>query len=351
MDSPSYFLCVKHVKSRQQLTLIIPPGNTYSVGRADGSTDSERWSIPFDPALSRDHFQATVLSGKLLIEATKNRHPIHFDGKPRENFLVLVGQSFSTAHLTFEFGSSSIAPPPPDRLSTPPVLPEPGQATGPETRVIQTRPVKSAAPPGDSRQELLMVTGMFSILINRGVGFGRIFELLSTHVSSPLRPLINGLEKAVLQDKEPLSRAVLRYPEFFSESYGAMIELGESTDLGKVFNRLYLQIAREHLKRHPFSGPSLALAGACRNIGDLLDAGNSPSGAFGLAAKAATDEQVRQGFQDLAAQTRSGKSFSECRFPEPLFTPIFSGLLAAHEEVGSGPKAFKDLADLLEARL
>jgi type II secretory pathway component PulF len=53
-----------------------------------------------------------------------------------------------------------------------------------------------------------------------------------------LKPVLRNLETAVTKEGEPLSRALVHYPEIFSDRYIAMVELGESTDLGRSLDRL-----------------------------------------------------------------------------------------------------------------
>ena len=58
------------------------------------------------------------------------------------------------------------------------------------------------------------------------------------------------------------------------------------------------------------------------------------------------DDKVRLALGELEKQVRSGSRLVECKFP-PIFTPVFGGLIVAHDAVGTMPNAFKDLARLL----
>ena len=327
MAQPKYLLRATHVKSREQLTLSLHNDATWFVGRDDGTVRPDKWSISFDPALSRDHFRMKFGSGRLLVEATKNRHPILFRGQPEVNFVLGVGQSFSTARLLFELESvdstleATFAEPPPDQSDSMTLKKE---------------------------FDLLTITGMASILINGGAGFGKVFGLLNRHQSGWLQPVLQDLEKGVLHKGEPLSKALARHPRVFSEVYVTMVEIGESGDLGRALNRLYRQLAQILQRRGiPLCEHPEALATACRTIAEILDQGGSESKALSFAAKASSNEKVRLAFGELERQVLSGNTLTECHFP-PLFPPIVGGFIAAHQAVGNLPKAFKDLAELLE---
>lgn len=315
MSDSSYVLRATHAKSKEQMSLQVQIGQVWSVGRQDGTERLDRWNIPFDPALSRDHFRATVGAGKLMIAASKNRHPIHFEGSPKTEFVVGLGQRFLTAHTVFEFGDS--------RLAT-----------------------EEATVDLDRSLDLLSMTAMISILINGGFSYGRVFSLLNAHHGGWLQPVLRNLETAVIHEGEALSKALSRYPAVFSDIYVAMVELGESTDLGRQLDRLYHQLAKEHQKSRKATETTAALAGACRTVAELLEGGSSESKALTLAAKVCLDEPVRQALLSLNLQVQAGTRLAECQYP-PLFTPLFAGLLAAHESVGSLPSAFRDLAEFL----
>jgi hypothetical protein len=66
-----------------------------------------------------------------------------------------------------------------------------------------------------------------------------------------------------------------------------------------------------------------------------------------LASKASDHEQVRPALLDLEKQVNRGIPLADCTYPMP-FPPIFLGLMAARDAVGSAEAAFQDLADLLE---
>lgn len=323
MADNGHFLCATHAKSKEQLFLHVQDGQIWSVGRQDGSQRLDKWNVPFDPALSRDHFRAIVGAGKVTIEASKNRHPILFEGEARTRFVLKVGQKFATAHTLFEFGKSTTA------------------------SSCDSASLGMAAL--DNDLDLLSVTAMMSILVNGGVSFGKIFKLLNSHHGGWLQPITKNLEVAMLEEGEPLSKALSRHPEVFSTIYVAMIELGESTDLGRALDRLYRQLARDHQKRNPGSSDlSESLSLACRNIADVLEGGGSESKALLLAAKVCPNEPIRRALLEIESQLNSSTRLSDCKYP-PMFTPLFARLIAAHEVVGSIPIAFRDLAEFLES--
>lgn len=315
MKESGYVLRATHAKSKEQMSLQVQSGQIWSVGRQDGTERLDRWNIPFDPALSRDHFRAIVGNGKLTVEASKNRHPIHFEGGPKAQFVVALGQKFLTAHTVFEFGDSSLA-------------------------------TEDATVDLDKSLDLLSVTAMISILVNGGFSYGRVFSLLNAHHGGWLQPVLRNLETAVLQEGETLSKALGRYPSVFSDIYVAMVELGESTNLGRQLDRLYRQLAREHQKSRTATETTAALAAACRTVAELLEGGSSETKALTLAAKVCLHEPVRQALLALNVQVQAGTRLAECTYP-PLFTPLFTGLIAAHDSVGSMPTAFRDLAEFL----
>jgi type II secretory pathway component PulF len=105
-------------------------------------------------------------------------------------------------------------------------------------------------------------------------------------------------------------------------------------------------LRKDYLKRNPPTETTAALASACRNLVDVLEAGGSEAKALNWASRVCLDEKVRQAFLDAEKQVRAGSRLADCKFP-PVFTPLFGGLIAAHDAVGSMPTAFKDLAKLL----
>ena len=64
-------------------------------------------------------------------------------------------------------------------------------------------------------------------------------------------------------------------------------------------------------------------------------------------AKTCPDPTIKGNFLKLSAQAEAGLRLSHCDF-SPAFPAIFAGMIAAHDELGSVPLAFKQLAELLE---
>lgn len=195
-------------------------------------------------------------------------------------------------------------------------------------------------------QQLLIFTTMLAIMVKGGLSFSRIFGILASQKIGRIHSIITSLEEAVIRDGEPLSKALARHPEYFSDQYVALIEIGESTNLSRNLDRLCEQLRGDFLKDSPPEESAPALILACRILVDVLEAGGSEAKALNWAARACVDETVKQGLTDVERQIQSGSRLVECKFP-PCFTPIFGGLIAAHEAVGTTPNAFKDLARLL----
>lgn len=198
----------------------------------------------------------------------------------------------------------------------------------------------------DKTLQMLAFTAMIAILVKGGLSYGRIFGLLSAHLGDTLGPVMKKLEDSVIRDGEPLSKALAKHPEVFADHYVAMIELGESTNLSRVLDRLSDQLRKEYLKNHPGNETTAALALASRNLVDALEAGGDEAKALSFATRVCLDETVRKAFQDLEKQVNNGIRLAECKYPA-IFTPLFDGLIAAHDAVGLMPQAFKDLARLL----
>ncbi len=253
----------------------------------------------------------TVTPGRLLVEATKNRHPLVFRKQQLRVFEIASGEQFSTAHLRFSFKEC-------DRLDA--------------TAVIHTLP------------PLLSLTGMLAVLLKGGVGYSRVFALMADH-HPRLRSVIEGLEMDILQGT-PLSAAMAKHPQVFPRTYVAMVELGESSNLGRALERQFRQLIRDPLsQRELVSDHPEALADACRTLADVLDNGGSLSKGLAMVAETCSEESVRDAILSLESQVSEGKKFGECEFP-PVFPPIASALVAAYEEVGLVSDAFEQLADL-----
>jgi type II secretory pathway component PulF len=310
-----YVVYARHTMSPQLSTLEVRDGETWRIGRgrSGGSRKDGKWVITFDKALSREHFRMTMNHGRLLVEATNNRHPIIFRKQRCDVFEVASGEQFATSHLRFVFKEC-------DELD----------ATG----KLDTLP------------PLLSLTGMLAILIRKGVGYSRIFALLRAH-HERLRPVLDDLERQILQGT-PLSIALVKYPEVFPQTYIGMVELGESSNLGRALERLYRQLARQPLTQGELTSEHPeALAHACRSLADVLDGGGNLSKGLELVAKTCSEEKIQAAILALEAQVREGKRFSDCTFP-PVFPPIASALAAAYEEVGMLSDAFEELAELFE---
>ena len=198
----------------------------------------------------------------------------------------------------------------------------------------------------EKTQELLSFTTMITILVKGGLSFGRIFGILSSQQSGYIGTVLQSLEKSVMQDGETLSKALAKHPEIFSDQYVAMIEMGESTNLSRCLDRLCEQLRAEYLKGDPGDETRPALVLACRNLVDILEARGSEAKALAWASRACVDPVVRRALVDLEKQVRGGSRLAECKYPA-LFTPLFGGLIAAHDAVGTMPNAFKDLAKML----
>lgn len=196
-------------------------------------------------------------------------------------------------------------------------------------------------------QQLLSFTMALAILVKGGLSFSRIFGILTRQQGELLSTVIPKLEKSVTQDGEPLSKALARYPEIFSGQYLAMVEMGESTNLSRCLDRLCEQLKLQYIEGEPWEKNRPALALACRNLSDALETSGSESQALAWAARASSDGPVKFAMQDLEKQVLAGVSLAECKFP-PVFTPLITGLVAAHNAIGTIPSAFKEMARILE---
>ena len=196
-------------------------------------------------------------------------------------------------------------------------------------------------------QQLLCFTMMLAILVKGGLSFSRIFGILAPHQGALLGTVIQKLEKSVMRDGEPLSKAFAHHPDVFPDQYLAMVEMGESTNLSRCLDRLCEQLKLQYLKGQPREETRPALALACRNLADALEASGSEAQALAWATRACSDDAIRLAMQDLEKQVLSGMRLAECKFPA-VFTSLITSLVAAHDAVGTAPTAFKDLARLLE---
>lgn len=314
MREPQYFIQATHARSKEQASLVLAEGEEWQVGRHDGTVHARRWSISFDPALSRHHFNAQLQLGRLFVKAVKNRHPIHFGGGPLNEFLLEPGQRFVTAHTVFEFCQGNLEAATEDLRGT---------------------------------SNLLLFTAVLNTIVNGGQTFARAFAILGAHAPPELRLLVSRLEARVVREGEPLSRALGEFPGEFSEHYVAMIELGESTDLGRALARLFQQQAADYRRRLAMSvAQRNALAEACRYLAEVLEGGAREDKALALVAKVTTDPPVRAALEELQAQVAAGTSLSDCRYG-PLFPDLLPGLLAAHRCVNNVAGAFRMLVQLV----
>lgn len=198
----------------------------------------------------------------------------------------------------------------------------------------------------EKTQQLLSFTNMLTIMVKGGLSFSRIFGILASKQSSLTSSVIKDLEKSVMRDGEPLSKALAHHPEIFSDQYLALVEMGESTNLSRCLDRLCDQLKLEYLRSEPKDDTRPALILSCRNLVDALEASGSEIQALAWAVRACADEKIRAAIQELEKQVASGIRLAECKFP-PIFTPLITSLLVAHDAVGTTPTAFKDLARLL----
>ncbi|MBX3166664.1 MAG: type II secretion system F family protein [Candidatus Eremiobacteraeota bacterium] len=198
----------------------------------------------------------------------------------------------------------------------------------------------------EKTQQLLSFTNMLAIMVKGGLSFGRIFGILASKQCSLTGSVIKDLEKSVMRDGEPLSKALAHHPEIFSDQYLALVEMGESTNLSRCLDRLCEQLKLEYLRSEPKDDSRPALILSCRNLVDALEASGSEIQALGWAVRACADDKIRAAMQELEKQVSSGIRLAECKFP-PIFTPLITSLLVAHDAVGTTPNAFKDLARLL----
>lgn len=102
MQDHEVILRATHLRTKETCYLKLEEGKTWMVGRSCATDDGASWTVPFDPALSRRHFRATLRAGRLWVEAGENRHPISVAGETKQTFSVGSGETFLTAHTVFE---------------------------------------------------------------------------------------------------------------------------------------------------------------------------------------------------------------------------------------------------------
>lgn len=324
MPERNFSIRATHAKTKEHSALHLEVGQEWEVGRRDGNDRSYRWNIDFDPALSRLHFRFKVLEELLLIEAANNRHPIIFEGFPQQRFDLACGQQFTSAHTTFEFI----------------------KVTQPAANAsISTSNLDLTL---DLSLDILSFTKVCAVLLSNGLSYSRLFQQLQTYQSPWMRGTLHLLEKSVVIEGFPLSKALSKYPHLFSPSYLGMVELGESTDLGRAMSKQCEQLAMDY-RKHKLrpSEQSAALVAACRNVAEVLGTGHLPQRALELAGKASPHHGVSQALLELAVQLQSQPNLEDCQF-HPMFLPSFPAWVAAYQSVGKLGNAFSDLADLLE---
>lgn len=324
MLEPAFSLKATHAKTKSSARLHLQIGQQWEVGRQDGSERVFRWNIDFDPALSRQHFQLEVQSGGLEIQASKNRHPMIFEGTTSEKFQLQPGQRFLTAHTIFECILGCIS----------------------EGTFDEHGPTTSEL---DLSLDILSVTLVCSIMLKAGATFGQVFQQLQQHQRPWIRGPLAQIEKAVMVEGLTLSKALARHSHLFGVAYQGMIELGEATNLATSFERLAGQLVQEYRQRSLKPGPQIsALVAACGNAYEVLKAGHPLSKALLLASKASSTPVVAQAFADIHHQMQTRAELTECSF-SPVFLPLFPALVGAHQSVGHPGLAFRDLARILEA--
>lgn len=223
-----------------------------------------------------------------------------------------------------------------------PAAPEPAPSTPPpQPASPQQQPSQR-----EKTQQLLSFTNMLTIMVKGGLSFSRIFGILASKQSSLSSSVIKDLEKSVMRDGEPLSKALAHHPDIFSDQYLALVEMGESTNLSRCLDRLCEQLKLEYLRSEPKDDTRPALILSCRNLVDALETSGSEIQALAWAVRACADDKIRAAMQELEKQVSSGIRLAECKFPA-IFTPLITSLLVAHDAVGTTPNAFKDLARLL----
>ncbi|CAN0324026.1 unnamed protein product, partial [Phaeothamnion confervicola] len=89
--------------------------------------------------------------------------------------------------------------------------------------------------------DLLAWTKMMAVMVGGGVPYGQIFRLQRKHLGRWLHPVIDDCDTSILHAGQTLSECLGRYPASFAPDFVATVELGELSNLGRAFERLYEQ--------------------------------------------------------------------------------------------------------------
>ena len=94
-------LAATHIPTGETLQFEVS-GSNHQLGRASSSDPTDKFSVPFDPKLSRRTARLTVLPHGIKVERDASRHPLFHEGQEKDSFQLLPGQRFSSAETVFE---------------------------------------------------------------------------------------------------------------------------------------------------------------------------------------------------------------------------------------------------------
>lgn len=80
----------------------LQPGE-YQLGRYTKQDPPTKLSVRNDGTLSRDHLTLRLRGDQLLVKRLKSRHPLEYQGRESEEFVLSLNQKFSSGQTTFEF--------------------------------------------------------------------------------------------------------------------------------------------------------------------------------------------------------------------------------------------------------
>lgn len=142
--------------------------------------------------------------------------------------------------------------------------------------------------------------------------------------------------------KEGLIEAVDRSAAVRSLTQGGLFICG----LDEIRTESGRRLARLWRRRVPLP----QLAGATRQLGDLLRSGLSLIYALEILSKEVSNARLRQVFSDLKDHVEEGEEFSRAlrRFPG-VFSPLYASMAASGESVGCLPDVLDSLGQRLEA--